>query len=100
MIFSKTVTASELRDKLRDFLLKVTGRNVLQIVHRGQPIRVIMTQDYYLNMLGKIAAFESAVGQKNVPHRTADDIGQQVVETVGRMLASDERPRGKKSANG
>lgn len=48
MLFSQIVTAIQLRDKLRDFLLKVTGQNVLQIVHRGQPIRVIMTQEKYL----------------------------------------------------
>ena len=100
MIFSKTVTASELRDKLKEFFADVTGRNVLQVLHRGQPIRVIMTQDHYLSLLGKIAAFESSSGQKTVPHKTASDLGQQVTEAAERALDHDERPRRKRAANG
>jgi hypothetical protein len=99
MLFSQTVTASQLRDKLRDFLLKVTGRNVLQIVHRGQPIRVLMTQEHYLTLLGKIAAFEEAAGHKTVPHRTADEMDRQIADSAEHLLADEERPR-KKSVHG
>lgn len=100
MIFSKTVTASELRDKLKDFLSNVTGHNVLQVLHRGQPVRVIMTQDHYLSLLGKIAAFESSTGQKTVPHKTANDLAQQVSEAAERILEHGEPPRKKSVANG
>lgn len=100
MIFSKTVTASELRDKLKDFLSDVTGRNVLQVLHRGQPVRVIMTQDHYLALLGKIAAFESSTGQKTVPHKTASTLGQKVAEAAEHILEHDERPRKKSVENG
>ena len=52
--FIETVTASDLRDSLKDKLSLVKGDQVLQIVHRGQPVRVLMTQDHYLNLLAKI----------------------------------------------
>ena len=99
MLFSQTVTASQLRDKLRDFLSAVTGQSVLQIVHRGQPIRVLMTQEHYLTLLGKIAAFESAAGNRTVPHKLADELARHVAEAADHLLAGDERPRGK-SVNG
>ena len=99
MLFFQTITASQLRDKLRDFLSKVTGQSVLQIVHRGQPIRVLMTQEHYLTLLGKVAAFESAAESRTVPHKSADEIARQVAEAAEHLLANEERPRGK-SANG
>ena len=99
MLFFQTITASQLRDKLRDFLSKVTGQSVLQIVHRGQPIRVLLTQEQYLTLLGKVAAFESAAESRTVPHKSADEIVRQVAEAAEHLLADEERPRGK-SSNG
>ena len=98
MLFFQTVTASQLRDKLRDFLSKVTGQSVLQIVHRGQPIRVLMTQEHYLTLLGKIAALESVPGKMTVPHKSAEEIARQVAEAAEHLLSGEERPCGK-SAN-
>ena len=98
MLFVQTVTASQLRDKLRDLLSRVTGQSVLQIVHRGQPIRVLMTQERYLTLLGKVAAFESGAGNA-VPHKSADEVARRVAEAAEHLLADEERPHGK-SVNG
>lgn len=95
MLFLQTVTASQLREKLRDFLSKVTGKNVLQIVHRGQPIRVLMTQEHYLSLLGRLASLESAEGKETVPHKSADELGRQIAQAAEQVQANDALPRGK-----
>jgi hypothetical protein len=62
MIFSRTVTASELRHNLRDNLELVKDDQVLQITHRGEPIRVMMTQELYFKLLGQVSALSPVLG--------------------------------------
>ena len=100
MLFSQTVTASQLRDKLKDFLSGVSGRNVLQILHRGQPIRVLMTQEYYLTLLAKIAALETRSGQDTVAHQEANELGRKIAEAADQHLAAEGGSRLGKRANG
>ena len=58
-----------------------------------------MTQEHYLTLLGKVAAFESTEGIETVPHKSANEIARQVAVAAEHLLADEERPRGK-SANG
>ncbi len=81
--------------ELRKFLKELS-----LTLHRGQPVRVIMTQDHYLSLLGKIAAFENSTGQKTVPHKSANELAQRVSEAAEHILNHDERPRKKSVANG
>jgi antitoxin (DNA-binding transcriptional repressor) of toxin-antitoxin stability system len=61
-MFQRTITASDLRQNLRENLDLVQGDSVLQITHRGEPIRVLLTQEHYFALLGKISATSPVAG--------------------------------------
>jgi len=96
MLFHETITASELRENQKEHLEGVKGSNVLQIIHRGQPIRVLMTQEHYLNLLGRLAAStplkEKFEDIKTVPHMSADEMAARVLrDAEERDLKSKQR---------
>lgn len=57
-MFVKTVSASEFRENLKDNLELVKGSDVLQVLHRGDGVKVILAQEYYFNILQKAKMFE------------------------------------------
>lgn len=54
-MFKETIYATKLKSKLKDCLDQVKeGADAIQIVHRakGEPMRVLITQDHYLSLMG------------------------------------------------
>ncbi len=61
-MFKAKVFASRFRDKLKEYFdLVVNDGDAIQIVHRGEkePIRVLVTQDHYINLITKIGLYEA-----------------------------------------
>jgi hypothetical protein len=92
-MFFKTVTVSDLKAHSGEVLGDVQGASVLQVVHRGSAIKVVMTQEHYLALLGRLAAYEAQFG-KTVPHVSADKMLEQV-KTVVREAMGDTAPAAK-----
>jgi prevent-host-death family protein len=74
-MFHRTITASELRQNLRENLDLVQGEQVLQITHRGEPIRVLLTQEHYFALLGRISATSPVAGadRETIPRVSAEE---------------------------
>ena len=49
-MFTKTLTLTDLKSSLSPSFTDVTGSRVYQVIQRGQPIKVILTQEYYLRL--------------------------------------------------
>ena len=60
-MFKKSITLTQLKQEpiksLQD-LQEPTSKDVIQVIHRGSPIKVIMTQEHYFELLTKIEAYE------------------------------------------
>lgn len=59
-LFSASFGVAELLRHAKEKLGLVKGDNVVQLIHKGNPIRVIMTQEHYLNLLDKLREREPA----------------------------------------
>jgi|GEM_PF-5171911 len=73
-MFKNTVVASKLREQMADFLESVQGNDVLQVLHRGDSIKVMMTQTHYLDLMGRLAVYEKSIPSKSVAHPPASKI--------------------------
>lgn len=80
-MFFKTVTISDLKARSGEILSDVQSDHVLQVVHRGSAIKVVMTQEHYLSLLERLAAFEKPSG-RTVAHVSADELLQRVKDAV------------------
>jgi prevent-host-death family protein len=74
-MFHSTITASDLRQNLRENLDLVQGEQVLQITHRGEPIRVLLTQEHYFALLGRLSVTSPVAGadRETTPRVSAED---------------------------
>lgn len=93
-MFHRTITASELRQNLRENLDLVQGEHVLQITHRGEPIRVLLTQEHYFALLGKISATSPVAGadRETTPRVSAEERKK----TLRRRLDVADEKRGRR----
>jgi hypothetical protein len=73
-MFIKTVVASKLREKMAYYFELVKGSQVVQILHKGGDVKVLMTQDHYLNLLSRIALYEKVEKQETVAPKTIEDL--------------------------
>ena len=81
-MFKATVVASDLRSKMAHFFDMVRGNEVVQILHRGAPIKVLMTQEHYLNLLSRLALYERDASEKTVPAKSAAELLASVAEKL------------------
>jgi hypothetical protein len=72
MKIAATLTASELRETLKDSLQSVQDDQVLQVIHRGQPIRLVVTQEHYLDLLQKASLVRPATEMVSIPAPTLE----------------------------
>ena len=77
-MFKATVVASKLREQMAHYFDLVRGDEVIQVLHRGGEIKVLMTQEHYLNLLSRLALYERASGAKNVPSKSSREIENAV----------------------
>lgn len=88
-MFVDTVSASELRENLKDSLSKVRGKEALQVTHRDGTIRVMITQEHFLSLVTKLAAYEGQAGPV-VSNPTADDILKKVQAKLEQMAGREK----------
>lgn len=50
-MLKKTVTLSDLKKNINSEFRNLNGEDVIQILHRGQKLKVILTQEYYVKLL-------------------------------------------------
>lgn len=63
-MFKATVVASKLREELAHYLDMVKGKQAVQILHRGSPVRVLITQDHYVDLLSRLSLYENSNDNK------------------------------------
>ena len=60
-MFKKSITLTELKQepiKSLSDLHKPSSKDVIQVLHKGSAIKVLMTQEHYFELLHKIEAYE------------------------------------------
>ena len=73
-MFKATVVASKLREQIARYFDLVQGNDVIQIIHRGGDIKVLMTQEHYLSLLSRLALYEKSPNAKTVPSKSSQEI--------------------------
>lgn len=63
-LFSASLSIAELLRHGKETLGLVTGDNVVRLIHKGDPIRVIMTQEHYLTLLDKLREKEPSPAKR------------------------------------
>jgi prevent-host-death family protein len=93
-MFHSTITASDLRQNLRENLDLVRDDQVLQITHRGEPIRVLLTQEHYFALLGQLSATSpvTGAGRETTPRVSADERKK----TLRRRIDAGNEKRGRR----
>lgn len=83
-LFSDSIGVAELLKNAKEKLALVTDDNVVQLIHRGNPVRVIMTQEHYLNLLDKIDEKKAPDTREYVDEAEVEN----ALEVIRRKLAS------------
>jgi PHD/YefM family antitoxin component YafN of YafNO toxin-antitoxin module len=81
-MFKATVLASQLREKMAHYFDMVRGNEVIQVLHRGGPIKVLMTQEHYLDLVSRLTLYEKNSSEKVVTAKTAQEIEATVMEKL------------------
>lgn len=77
-MFKATVVASKLREQMAYYVGLVRDNEVVQILHRGGEVKVLMTQEHYLNLLSRLAVYEKSPKAKVVPAKSSREIENAV----------------------
>jgi prevent-host-death family protein len=99
-MFKATVVASKLREDLAHYLEMVKKTDVVQILHRGSPVRVLITQDHYLDLLSRLALYEKGENEKVSPAISVKELEQRLLKKLKAVEGdiSDSSRVGKKRA--
>ena len=90
-MFIATVKATNLRDNFKENLEMVTDENVLQIMHKNGPIRVLMTQQHYLDLVSRLASYESLADKaRAIKAPSAEEIARTLKAKHEKFLAEEE----------
>ena len=73
-MFKATVVASKLREQMAHYFDMVRGDKAVQILHRGGEIKVLITQEHYLNLLSRLALYEKSPNAETVPAKSSRTI--------------------------
>lgn len=77
-MFTATVMASKLRERMAHYFDMVTGNKVIQILHRGGEIKVLMTQEHYFNLTSRLALYETHEDTKPVKSINKNILAEQI----------------------
>ncbi len=98
-MFKATVVASKLREKLAEYFDMASGSDVVQILHRGNDVKVLMTQEHYLNLLSRLALYEKPTASDVVSAKSAKEIERNILAKLRQReeeeSADDKRKVGK-----
>jgi hypothetical protein len=81
-MFKATVLASQLREKMAYYFGLVRGNEVVQIIHRGGPIKVLLTQEHYLDLVSRLALYEKGHSEKVVPAKSVQEIEAAIMKKL------------------
>lgn len=81
-MFKATVVASKLREDLARYLDMVKKTEAVQILHRGSPVRVLITQDHYLDLLSRLALYEKSQNEKVVPSLSVNELEKRLLKKL------------------
>ncbi len=73
-MFIAAVVASKLREQMAHYFELVRGDGVVQVIHRGGGIKVLMTQEHYLTLLSRLALYKKSRNTKSVPARSSREV--------------------------
>ena len=88
-MFKETIVASKLRENIAYYLNLAKGRNVVQILHRGQEVKVLMSQNYYLSLLSKLALYEQGKNEVHVDAKAFNELESSLVQKL-RLLQEED----------
>ena len=88
-VFKETIVASKLRENIAYYLNLAKGRNVVQILHRGQEVKVLMSQNYYLSLLAKLALYEKDHSEAVVDSKTFNELENSLIQKL-RLLQEED----------
>src|SRR5690554_4917897 len=89
-MFKATVVASKLREQMAHYFGLVRGDEVVQVLHRGGEIKVLMTQEHYLNLLSRLALYERDPSPKTVPSKSSRSIEDAIRAKVAQHAEEEE----------
>ncbi|MCM2353721.1 MAG: hypothetical protein NDI63_08905 [Pseudobdellovibrio sp.] len=98
-MFKATVVASKLREKMAYYFDQARGKNVVQILHRGGDIKVLMTQEHYLDLVSRLALYEKSENTELVSSPSAKTLEQRLMKKIKQVeedeTENDQRGMGK-----
>lgn len=95
-MFKATVVASKLREELAHYLEMVKKTEAVQIIHRGSPVRVLITQDHYLDLLSRLALYEKTKNEKTTPQVSVEELEKRILK---KLKAHEEKSVNESSDN-
>ena len=81
-MFKATVVASKLREDLAHYLDMVKKNEAVQILHRGSPVRVLITQDHYLDLLSRLTLYEKGENEKTVASPSMKELEERLLKKL------------------
>ena len=88
-MFKDTIVASKLRENIAYYLNLAKGKNVVQILHRGNEVKVLMSQNYYLSLLSKLALYEKDKNEVVVDDKIFDELENNLLQKL-RLLQEED----------
>ncbi len=88
-MFKATVVASKLREKMAYYFDLAKGKEAVQILHRGGDIKVLITQEHYLDLLSRLALYEKNENAELVSSPSTQDLEQKLLKKL-RQLDEDD----------
>lgn len=88
-MFKATVVASKLREKMAQYFDMASGDDVIQILHRGNDIKVLMTQEHYFELLSRLALYEKPSSKEVVSSKSAKAIEKNI---LAKLQLLEEEP--------
>ncbi len=81
-MFKATVVASDLRKDLAHYFEVVKKEEAVQILDRGSPVRVLITQDHYLDLLSRLALYEKSINEKVAPSASVRQLEERLLKKL------------------
>jgi PHD/YefM family antitoxin component YafN of YafNO toxin-antitoxin module len=94
-MFKETVVASEFRKKLAYFFDLVSGTEVVQILHKGGKVKVLMTQDHYLNLISRLSLYEKLGKHDAVNPLSVEELTARVLSKTKALETEEDLQDGK-----
>lgn len=93
-MFHKTINFSDLK-KDPSLVSEMEDGQVFQVFHRGQDVKVMMTQEYFFNLMARLEKTEGSAKRTNYdPDKMMKDFNkkmQQLDELIGKVDIKREK---------